>query len=105
MPSAGRALASAGLVLAALLVPGAGCGGTGTSPADPEPFVAAVHDYLDTHHMDLRVAAVKSLTVTGDRATAEMAMEHADGMVGVKVRWRFEFTRTDRGWTVTRHEQ
>ena len=82
-----------------------GCGKRAALAADPAPFQQAVHAYLADKSMDMKVAEFKTLTVTGDQAEAEIALEQAEGAAGVKVRWKFWFDRKNNVWTVLRHQQ
>ena len=96
-----RWLAAAAALLVFAL---AGCG-TSTPPADTTPFEAAIHSYLGDHQMGLKVAQFKELKVEGAKATAVVSLEHAEGMVGVKVRWTFEFEQHNGRWAAVRHKQ
>ena len=96
---------AAGACLLLLLLPTTGCGRKVELTADPTPFGAAVHAYLADQSMDMKVADFKSLTITGDMAQADIALEQAEGVAGVKVRWTFWFQRQNGAWTVSRVRQ
>lgn len=99
-----RRLAHVALNVCVLLA--LGCGKS-TPPVDPAPFKQAIHAYLDSKSMALKVYEFKELTVdgTGNSANAVVSLEHAEGMVGVKVRWKFTFARRQGKWVATSHEQ
>ena len=83
----------------------AGCNRKASLATDPAPFRDAVHAYLASKSMDMKVSEFRTLTTTGDRAEAEIALVQSDGAAGWKVRWRFWFERHDGRWTVARHQQ
>jgi hypothetical protein len=83
----------------------AGCGRKAELATDPTPFRDAVHAYLASKSMDMKVAEFRTLSVTGDNAQANIALEQAEGAAGVKVRWAFWFQRQNGAWVVSRHQQ
>ena len=96
-----RPMAAASAVFVFVL---AGCGKP-TPTADTAPFETAIASYLSDHQMGLKVAEFKELSVEGAKATAVVSLEHAEGMVGVKVRWTFEFEQRNGRWAAVRHKQ
>ncbi len=96
----GTGLAMATLIAALV----AGCGKAKAPDIDTTPFRDAVQVYLASKSMDLKVFEFKTLAVEDNNAEAEISLEHAGGMVGPKVRWRFWFERKAGKWQVSRHE-
>lgn len=89
---------------AALALVAYGCGKSAPT-GDTTPFKVAIENYLNDHQMGLKVAEFKELSVEGAKATAVVSLEHAEGMVGVKVRWTFEFEQRNGRWAAVRHKQ
>ena len=94
----------AAVLLLPVLLLAVSCGKTEPSH-DPAPFRKAIARYLDEHGMGMRVAEIKQLTVQDSTATAVVSMEHAEGIVGVKVRWTFSFEKRNGQWTAVRYEK
>ena len=94
------------LALSLSLLASFGCSKSGPV-VDPAPFKTAIHAYLKSKSMGLKVYEFKEITVdeTGNGAKAVVSLEHAEGMVGVKVRWTFTFAKQQGKWTATSHEQ
>jgi len=82
-----------------------GCRPAASAAVDPEPFKTAIVQYLQDHQMGLRIAEVRSLQVKDGKAEATVSLEHAEGMVGVKVRWTFDFEQRQGRWVAVRHQQ
>lgn len=93
------------LVLNLCVLLALGCGKS-APPVDPTPFKEAIHKYLDSRSMALKVYQFKELTVdaTGNGANAVVSLEHAEGMVGAKVRWKFTFAKQQDKWVTTSHQ-
>ena len=72
---------------------------------DTTPFEKAIHTFLREKSMGLKVSAFKELKVDGNSAEATVLLEHAEGMVGPKVRWQFWFAKDKGVWQVTRYKQ
>ncbi len=83
----------------------AGCRKPPPSSAEVQPYRIAVQAYLQQHSMGLRVAGFRELEVRGDRATAVVALQDAEGVVGVKVRWAFELERRNGRWVAVSHRE
>lgn len=78
-----------------------GCGGKGDSvPADTSAQEAAVTQYLEKESMGMKVAGFDHWSQEGDKATAMVRLQDAEGLTSVKVKWEFNFSKTDGGWTV-----
>lgn len=91
-----------GLTLALLT---GGCGGPEEMP-DTAPYQAAITDYLKANSMDLKVNEFEELEVTGETATALVALSAADPSIAqLKVRWHFDFQQADGAWEVTGHQE
>ena len=93
------------LCVVSVLLLAYGCGGDAGVSGDTTPFAAAISSYLNDHSMDLKVVEFKELRTEGDTAQAVVSLTHAEGMVGVKVRWTFSFARRGGQWVATRHQQ
>jgi len=83
----------------------AGCRKPPLSSAEVRPYRTAVQVYLHQHSMGLRVAGFRELAVRGDRAAAVVVLQDAEGIVGVKVRWAFEFERRNGRWIAVSHRE
>jgi hypothetical protein len=74
-----------------------GCGSDDVPVAieNREAFDAAVARHLRGNSMDMKIAEYRSfeLAEDGASATAEIALEHADDLYGLKVTYRFVFAR------------
>ncbi|OGV72546.1 MAG: hypothetical protein A3K19_00870 [Lentisphaerae bacterium RIFOXYB12_FULL_65_16] len=81
-----------------------GCGGK-AEDIDTTPFENAIQVYLKERSMELRVAEVKTIKVSGDTAEATISLEYAGEGVGAKVQWKFWFAKKDNAWVVTQHKQ
>jgi len=92
------------LAAAAALVWLCGCGKS-EPPPDTGPFEKAITAYLADKSMEIKVSEFKELKVDGSSAEASASMEHAGGLVGPKVRFKFWFALDEDGWTVTGHQQ
>ena len=91
-------IAQTALVLALLVV---GCGRK--APENTEPFEKAIAVYCKKNSMDLRVARFRELIQDGSSATGVVSMEYAGEGVGMKIRWKVEFRRTNGVWEVVKH--
>lgn len=89
----------AAVALAAVMT--TGCGGKGDSvPADTSAYESAVTKYLEQESMGMKVAGFDSVSEEGDQATALVRLQDAEGLTSVKVKWEFNFSKTDGGWRV-----
>ena len=75
-----------------------GCAAKGPSKEEAAPFEAAITAYLKQNSMGMKVVEFKSLAVTGDTAKATAALQEAEGLYGLKVKWEFSFRRDESGW-------
>lgn len=85
-----------------------GCGEPAAGPdagLDPEPFEAAIAEYLDRGNMAMVVKRIKEgPTVTGDTATLKASLTRAV-VGGPSVTWTFHFEKTPDGtWKAVNHE-
>ena len=92
-------------VAALAILPGVGGCRKSAPTYDTGPFKAAIESYLQDHQMGLRVVEFKELTVEAAKAQATVSLEHAEGMVGVKVRWTFWLEKRGGQWVAVRHKQ
>lgn len=90
------------LVTACLWV---GCGKPQPPTADPQPFRAAIAQYLEQHNMALAVREIKSgPLVEGTTATLTASLSHPV-LGGPAVTWQFRFERNPDGtWKAVSHK-
>ena len=82
----------------------AGCSRRSAAPpVDPQPFEAAIADYLQSKSFGMKIASVERLQPKGDTATAVCRMQDAEGTYTLTVRWEFTFRRSASGWQVESH--
>ncbi len=74
------------------------------SPAETRPFRRAIDQYLRRHSMGMKIARFRDLEVHGNTARAVVSMAEAQGIVGVRVEWTFDFKRQNGRWQVVRRE-
>ena len=96
-----RSLIATALLIAILLC---SCGKTSPITKDTAPFDSAITLYLKQKHMGMKVVEFESLTVSADSATAQVAMQKAEGLYGMKVHWVFTFKNTNGNWTAQSYE-
>jgi len=82
-----------------------GCRKAPLSMSTIRPFQSAVEHYLAQHDMGLRVAAFRKLDAHGNHASAQVSLQDAEGAVGVKVRWTFEFEKRNGQWVAVGHRE
>jgi len=80
-----------------------GCRGAPT-PEQTKPFREAIENYLRAHDMGMKVDRFRDLRVQGNSARAVVSMAEAEGMVGVRVEWTFDFARRNGRWVVVRRQ-
>ncbi len=82
-----------------------GCGRSASSTADPEPFKAAIAQYLEKNNMAMALKAIKAgPTVEGKSATLTASFQHAT-MPGAAVTWTLHFEQNADGtWNAVSRE-
>ncbi len=82
-----------------------GCGGTKSSPADPEPFKKAVAEYLERNNMAMALKEIKEgPTVQDKTATLTASLTHA-ALGGPAVTWQIRFEKNpDGSWKAVSHK-
>jgi hypothetical protein len=93
------------VLLAPLVALPLSCGKSESSTVDPEPFKAAVAQYLDRHNMAMALKQIKAgPTVEGQTATLTASLQHAT-IPGPAVTWTFRFEQNaDRSWNAVSHK-
>jgi hypothetical protein len=83
----------------------AGCGKSSVPAVDPQPFAAAIAQYLEQGSMAMALKKIKEgPTVKDNTATLTASLTHAQ-MGGPAVEWRFTFEKDAKGtWKVTSHK-
>jgi hypothetical protein len=92
-------------VLAVLVCVSAGCGKPDPLTADPQPFKAAIAQYLDRNNMAMALKEIKAgPTIEGKTATLTASLQHAS-LPGPAVTWRFRFEQNPDGtWNAVSHK-
>jgi hypothetical protein len=82
-----------------------GCGKSESPTADPEPFKAAVAQYLERNNMAMTLKAIKAgPTIEGKTATLTASLQHAT-IPGPAVTWTFRFEQNaDGNWSAVSHK-
>jgi len=82
-----------------------GCGKSGSPTADPEPFKAAVAQYLEQNNMAMALKQIKAgPTIEGKTATLTASLQHAT-IPGPAVTWTFRFEQdADGTWNAVSHK-
>jgi len=82
-----------------------GCGKSESPTADPEPFKAAVAQYLEQNNMAMALKQIKAgPTVEGKTATLTASLQHAT-IPGPAVTWTFRFEQNADGtWNAVSHK-
>jgi hypothetical protein len=93
------------VLLAALACCWGGCGKSKTPAADPQPFQAAIAQYLERNNMAMAIREIKDgPTSEGKTATLTASLQHAS-LPGPAVTWRFRFEQDPGGsWNVVSHQ-
>ncbi|MGB0580575.1 MAG: hypothetical protein ACPGVU_12790 [Limisphaerales bacterium] len=87
----------AAIVLVAVMT--TGCGGSKSVSGDA--FSPAVTQYLEKESMGMKVAGYDEVSEDGDKATAMVRLQDAEGMTSIKVKWKFTFSKdADGNWKV-----
>jgi hypothetical protein len=83
----------------------AGCGKSSAPTADPQPFQAAIAEYLQQHNMAMALKEIKSgPRVDGRTAKLTASMQHAS-LGGPAVTWEFRFEQNPDGtWKAVSHQ-
>jgi hypothetical protein len=91
--------------LAVLVCCSAGCGKCESPTADPQPFKAAITQYLERNNMAMALKEIKAgPTIEGKTATLTASLQHAS-LPGPAVTWRFRFEPNPDGtWNVVSHK-
>jgi len=78
------------------------CGKGSSVPEDTSAFTDAITAYLENESMGMKVAEYESVEEQGDKASAVVRLQDAEGITNVKMKWLFDFTRSDgqEGWLV-----
>ena len=71
---------------------------------DPTPYAKAIKSYLNSEHMDMKINKFKTLTVEGGIAKATCSMKSQTGL-GPAVVWKFEFSKENDLWKVSKFQQ
>jgi len=97
-------IAAAALLLACVVAL-TGCGKSGASAADPEPFKKAIAQYLESRNMAMALKEIKEGPTVEDRsATLTASLTHAT-LGGPAVTWRFRFEKNpDGSWKAIEHK-
>ena len=83
--------------LALLVCLSLGCGKSQSPAADPEPFKAAVAQYLEQNNMAMALKQIKDgPTIEGKTATLTASLQHAT-IPGPAVTWTFSFEQNADG--------
>ena len=82
-----------------------GCGKSEAPTADPEPFKAAVAQYLERNNMAMALKQIKAgPTIEGKTATLTASLQHAT-IPGPAVTWTFRFEQNADGtWNAVSHK-
>ena len=91
--------------LAAMVCGLSGCGDSKTPAADPQPFQAAIAQYLEQNNMAMAVKAIREGPfVEGKTAQLTASLTHAT-LGGPAVTWQFRFTQNPDGtWKAVSHK-
>jgi hypothetical protein len=81
-----------------------GCGRKPPSSEETGPFEPAIAEYLQQQGMGMKVGEFKTLGVTGDTATATVAMQDAEGLYKMNVTWEFSFQKQANEWRTVSHQ-
>jgi hypothetical protein len=92
------------VLLAVLACLSTGCGKSAAPSVDPQPFEAAVAQYLDQNNMGVALKDIKAgPTIEGNTATLTASLHHPT-MRGPAVTWTFRFEQgVDGTWKAVSH--
>lgn len=93
------------VLLASFLCLSHGCGKSESPTADPEPFRAAVAQYLERNNMAMALKQIKAgPTIEGKTAALTASLQHAT-IPGPAVTWTFRFEQNADGtWNAVSHK-
>jgi len=93
------------VLLALLVCLSEGCGKSESSTVDPQPFKAAVAQYLERNNMAMALKQIKAgPTIEGQTAALTASLQHAT-IPGPAVTWTFRFEQNaDGSWNAVSHK-